>query len=90
MISIRDKSERSETLATPDNFKGGQLHYLAVKKLPALLRGTTPKHHGDFYCLNSLHSCAQLHKIVCENKDFCNVIMPSEDSKILKFNQYQK
>ena len=25
-----------------------------------------------------------------ENKDFCNVIMPSEDTKMLKFNQYQK
>ena len=30
------------------------------------------------------------HKKVCENKDFCNVIMPSEDTKILEFNQYQK
>ena len=23
-------------------------------------------------------------------KDFCNIIMPSEDTKILEFNQYQK
>ena len=29
------------------------------------------------------------HKIISENKDFCNVIMPSEDIKILEFNQYQ-
>ena len=29
-------------------------------------------------------------KKVCENKGFCNVIMPSEDTKIFKFNQYQK
>ena len=27
---------------------------------------------------------------MCENKDFCNVIMPSEHTKILEFNQYQK
>ena len=27
---------------------------------------------------------------MCENKDFCNVIMPSEDTKILEFNQHQK
>ena len=26
----------------------------------------------------------------CENKDFCNVIIPSENTKILGFNQYQK
>ena len=30
--------------------------YLAVKKLSASLRGITSKHHGDFYCLNCLHS----------------------------------
>ena len=30
------------------------------------------------------------HKNLCENKDFCKVIMPSEDTKILEFIQYQK
>ena len=30
------------------------------------------------------------HKKVCENKHFCKVIMPFEDTKILEFNQYQK
>ena len=30
------------------------------------------------------------HKKVCENKDFCNIIKPSEDNEILQFNQYQK
>ena len=33
-------------------------HYLAVKKLSSLLRGTTSKQHGDFYFLNGLHSFA--------------------------------
>ena len=27
---------------------------------------------------------------VCEHKYFCNVAMPSEDTKILEFNKYQK
>ena len=31
-------------------------HYLAVKKLSALLRGTTSKHDGDFYWMNFPHS----------------------------------
>ena len=49
----------------------GQWHYLAVKKLSALLRGITSKHHGDFYCLNCFHSFAtekklESHKIACE------------------------
>ena len=33
-------------------------HYLAVKKVSALLREITSKYHGDFYCLNILHSFA--------------------------------
>ena len=30
------------------------------------------------------------HKNVCENKEFSNIIMPSEDTKILEFDQYPK
>ena len=69
-------------------------HYLAVKKLSALLRGIDSKHHGDFYCLNYLYFLAtkklESHKKVCENKDFCIFIMSSEDTKILEVDQYQK
>ena len=70
-------------------------HYLAVKKLSALLREPTSKHYGDFYCLNCLHffrtkTKPKSHKKVCENKDFCNVIILSEDNKTLEFVQYQK
>ena len=31
-------------------------HYLAIKNISGLLRGTTSNHNGDFYCLNCLHS----------------------------------
>ena len=70
-------------------------HYLAVKKLSALLRGINSKRHADFYCLNYLHCFAtkkelELHKKVCENKDFRNVIMPYEGIEILELNQYRK
>ena len=72
-----------------------QRHYLAIKKPSALLRGIASKNNADFYCLNSFHSFRtkkklESHKRVCENKDFCNVIISSEDPKILEFNQYQK
>ena len=63
------------------------------KKLSTFLRGMTSKNHGDFYCPNCLHSFAEnkreSHKKICENI-FCNVVIPSEDTKILEFNQYQK
>ena len=58
-------------------------HYLAVKKLSALLRGIT---------LNSLILLRQktnvnIIKNVCANKDFCNVVMSYEDNKISEFHQ---
>ena len=37
---------------------GEKWHYLAVKKLSALLRGITSQHHDNFYCLNCFHSFA--------------------------------
>ena len=47
------------------------------------------------YCLNCLYSFRTRNKLEslkegCESKDFCNIIMPSEDTKILEFDQYQK
>ena len=70
---------------------GEKWHYLALNNLSALLKKLTYKHHGDFYCLNCFHSFRtknklQSHKRACENKDFRNVNMPSEDTKILDFN----
>ena len=68
-----------------------QWHHLAVKKLSALLRGITSKHHDDFHCLNCFDSFGtesklQSHKRVCGNKDFVNIIMSSEDIEMLEFN----
>ena len=50
------------------------------------------KHKGDSYCLNGFHSCRtenklKYHKKLCKNKDFCDIVMPSEKNNILKFNQ---
>ena len=65
------------------------------QKLSALLKGITSTHHGNFYFLNCLHSFGiekklESHLKVYEDKDFSNVIMSSEDNKMLEFNQYQK
>ena len=35
---------------------GEKWHYLAVKKLSALLKEITSNHNGDFYCLNCFHT----------------------------------
>ena len=47
---------------------GQRGHYLIVNKLSALLRGITSKHHGDFYCVNRLHSF-ETKKILLHQKD---------------------
>ena len=64
---------------------------LQRKKLSALLRGITSKSYDGFYCSNFLHSFItknkiESHKRVYKKKLFCNVIMPSGDTKILEFN----
>ena len=69
-------------------------YQLAVKTLAALLTGITSKQHGNFCCLNcfcsfSIENKHESHEKVYKNKHFCDFIMSSEDSKILKFNQYQ-
>ena len=61
---------------------------LAIKSIPGLLRSVTSTTHGDFYCLNCLHSYRTLnalrtHKKLCENHDYCNVKMPNEDNKYI-------
>ena len=43
--------------------KNNRWHYLAVKSLPALFRGITSNHYGDFYCLNCFHSYRTLNKL---------------------------
>ena len=63
--------------------------------MSALFRGIASKHEGDFYCLNCFQSYItenklKKHKKVCENHDYCNVEMPEEDNKILKYNQGKK
>ena len=67
-------------LKIPNGEKEGW-HYLAVKKLSALLRWITSKHDGDFYCLNYLHSFRtenklKSHEKLFKNKNFCGIVMP--------------
>ena len=54
-VSKHDSNHEKEViLSMVPNGEGW--HYLAVKKLSALLGGITFKHHSDFYCLNCLDS----------------------------------
>ena len=66
-------------------------HYLAIKNISGLLRGITSNHDGDFYCLNCFHAYTtkrklEKHERVCKDHDFCEIILPDENNKILKCN----
>ena len=74
---------------------GKNYHYLAVKSISVLLRGITSNNHGDFYCLNCLHSYRtkeklKKHEKVCNNHDYCNAKMPNKFEKNLKCNPEEK
>ena len=69
--------------------------YLAVKNISMLLRGVTANRNGDFYCLNCFHLYRTLKKLknhakVCQDHDFCNVIMPDRNNNILKYDPKKK
>ena len=70
---------------------GKKCHYFPVKGLFAFLKGMTSKHVEDFYYLNCFHSYRIEKKLkkqekVCNDHDYCNVEMPNEDNKIIKYN----
>ena len=55
----------------------------------------TWNHNGDFYCLGYLHSfrtdnALRKHERLCDNHDYCNIVMPTEDKNILKYNHGEK
>ena len=73
---------------------GTKWRYLAVKTLSGLLRGITGNNHGDFYCLNCLHSYTtknrlKKHRKICENHRNCELEMPKKGS-VLKYISGEK
>ena len=80
----RQNSIREKQVIILMILNGEECHYLAARKLS--------KHHGDFYYLNCPHSSVTKNKLesynkVCEHKNVGEIVMSSEDTKILEFNQ---
>ena len=73
-------------------------HYLAVKETTSIIKITYQhwwKKIAIFivsivFILLEKTNKLESQKKVCENKDFCNIVMPFEDTKILELNKYQK
>ena len=76
-------------------YREKQVIPLMIPNGEGILRGISSKHHGDIYCLICLHSLPTENKPGSHNKEFknkifCNIVVPSEDTKMLEFNQHQK
>ena len=72
---VNSNCEKQIFLLTMPNEEKEGWHNLPEKELPTLLRGITSKHHGDFYCLNCLHSFRtenkfKFHENLCKNNFF--------------------
>ena len=85
LLMITDNEED-----TPDKW-----HYLAVKSIARLFRGITSSNNRDFYCLGCLHSfrtdnALKKHERLCDNHDYCEIVMPTEDNNTLKYNPGEK
>ena len=66
-----------------------------IRSLSRLFRGITSNNHGDFYCLDCLHSfrtdnALKKHERLCDNNDYSHVEMPTEDNNKLKYNHGEK
>ena len=61
------------------------------RSLSRLFKGITANRHGDFFCLNCLHSfrtnnALKRHERLCDNNDYCHVEMPTKNNNKLKYN----
>ena len=70
-------------------------HYIAIKKIPALLPGVSSTHDGDYYCLNCFHSyrtesSLKKHEELCVNNNFSLIKMPTEDKKYISSTPREK
>ena len=95
-VELQYKSKHNNTrekqvnlLMITDNEKW---HYITIKSISGLFRGITSNNNGDFYCLNCFHSyrtkkVLTKHSLICNNHDYCEIVLPEEKKKILKYSQ---
>ena len=74
---------------------GKKWHYLTIKNLSGLLRGITSTHYSDFHYLNCFRSYRtksklELHKKICEDRDYCHVEVPTKNNNIIEYNHGEK
>ena len=59
------------------------------------MNGYSSKHNGDFYCHHCLSSyrtdnAFKKHELPCKDHDYCEIILPDDEDKILKHEKGTK
>ena len=59
------------------------------KRFSRLMNGYSTTHNGDFYCYHCLSSyrtdnALKKHELLCKYHDYCEIILPDGEDKILK------
>ena len=64
-------------------------HYLAVKSLPALLRGISSNYNRDFYCLNCSYSYNTKKKRLKNMKEYAIIMIISMYKYLTKTTKHK-
>ena len=95
-IQLQYKSKHNNTREKQVNLlmitDNGKWHYITIKSISGLFRGITSNNNGDFYCLNSFDSyrtkkVLSKHSLINNNHDYCEIVLPEEKKKALKYSQ---
>ena len=70
-------------------------YYIDVKKITCIIERNNIQAPQWLFCITCFHyfraeDKLESHKKVCVSKDFCIIVMPLEDNKILELNQHHK
>ena len=66
-----------------------------IKSFSRLMHGICSKHNGDFYCYHCQNSyrtdnALKKHEKLCLDHDYCEIILPDEEDKFIKYETGSK
>ena len=66
-----------------------------TQSISRLFNKITSNHKEDYYCLSCFHSYRtedmfNKHELVCDNHNYCEILMPDDKNKILKYSSRSK
>ena len=94
LLMIRNGEEISHYLALK-SIPAENQYIQPSKSFSRLMNGYSSKHNRDFYCYHCLSSYTtdnafKKHELPCKDHDYCEIILPDDEDKILKHEKGTK